>query len=86
MDLFDAFLEIADFIEDMRFGKRYGFGSFLWELACLVCLFVAVFSFSGGWYILGIISAVATVLCFVFSIRRCILDIKQKHRAKSPES
>jgi len=82
----DIFLAIADMIDDVRFGKRYGFGSVLWLLGCLACVFMIVFGFGKGLAILGAIGIVGTVLCFVLFIRRRILDIKQKHRAKSPES
>ena len=78
MFIIDWFLSIADFIEEIRHGKRYGFGGFLWKLATFVCIFLAVLFFYLEWKIPGILAIGGTVVCFVCSCCRSVRDVRKK--------
>ena len=78
MFIIDWFLSIADFFEEIRHGKRYGFGGFLWKLATFVCIFLAVLFFYLEWKIPGVLAICGAVLCFVFSCCRTVQEIRKK--------
>ncbi len=78
MFIIDWFLSMANFFEDIRHGKRYGFGSFLWKLAAFVSIFLAVLFFYLEWKVPGALAICGAVLCFIFSCCRTVQEIRKK--------
>lgn len=78
MLIIDLFLMIADFFEDIRNGKTYGFCSFLWKIATFVCLFFAALFFCVSWKVPGILAILSAVICLVCSCCRAWRDIRKK--------
>jgi hypothetical protein len=76
--LIDLFLSIADFFDEIRFGKRYGFGSFLWGLASSICLLLAALFFYLEWKALGILAVLAMIICGICSCCRGVRDMRKK--------
>ena len=84
MFIIDFFLMIAELFDDIRFGKRYGFGSFLWSMASFVCLCLVGVFFSLKWKLLGVLAILGAVICFICCGCRVVQDIRKK-RTESPE-
>ena len=85
MFIIDLFLSIADLIDDIRFGKRYGFGSFLWGLASSVCLLFAALFFYLEWKVLGILAVLAMIICGICSCCRVVRDMRKKATESAEE-
>ena len=73
-------LEIAD---DVRLGKRFGFGGFLWQLAFVASIFVTALFFYLDVYVLGVIGILGSVACFVSMIHRTCRDIRKKQETEA---
>lgn len=85
MFVIDFFLMIADMIDEVRFGKRVGFGGFLWGAGSVLCLIFAVLFFRFQLNAFGAIGLVGMVACLVCSIVRTWRDIV-KNRENEPKS
>ncbi|MBE6941929.1 MAG: hypothetical protein E7455_06595 [Ruminococcaceae bacterium] len=85
MWLVDLFMGFVDMILNIQFGKRFGWGSFLWDLAAVACLAVAVICFVADMVILGVIGIIGVVACSVMSSRRVWRDIRSKREQQKRE-
>ena len=85
MFIIDLYLSIGNFFDDIRDGKRYGFGSFLWKLAVAVCLFLAFLFFYLRWKVPGIVAILGAVGCFICSCCRIVRDIRKQGTESAAE-
>ena len=86
MWLVDLFMGIADIILNILFVKRFGWGSFLWDLAAVACLAVAVIFFVADMIVLGVIGIIGVDACSVMSSRRVWRDIRSKREQQKREA
>ena len=82
VDLLSIF---ADLCDDIRFGKRYGFGSFLWSVASFLCLCLAGLFFSLKWKLLGVLTILGAVICFICCGCRTVRDVRKKRTETAKE-
>ena len=82
MWLIDLFMAIATLIDDVRHAKRFGWGSFLWELASFACLVVTVISFAVDLIALGVAGIIGTVVCLVSACCRTWRDIRETRKSR----
>ena len=85
MFVIDLFITLADLCEEIRFGKRYGFGSLLWGMASFVFLVLAVVFLHLEWKVLGIPAILGAAICFFCSCRRAWRDMRKKHIESTKE-
>ena len=85
MWLVDLFMGIADIILNIQFVKRFGWGRFLWDLAAMACMVVAVIFFVADMVVLGVIGIIGVVACFVMGSRRVWRDIRSKREQQKRE-
>ena len=71
MDIFGLFI-------DIHHARRYGWGSFMWDLATWGCAIVTVIFFCAGLYVLGTLGIIASVACLIAGCRRFWHDVKSK--------
>lgn len=81
MIVIEIIMAIVDFVLDFLWGLRYGFGSWLWMVASLICLFLAVF-LSDIHFAFGILFGIVTVICFIMSCRCGNREIKKHGNRK----
>lgn len=74
----DLFITLADFVEEIWFGKKYGFGSFLWGCVSSVCFIFTVMFFYFDLNVLGAIGILGFIVCSGCSIYRAVRDIRKK--------
>ena len=86
MWLVDLFIGFVDMILNIQFGKRFGWGRFLWDLAAVACLAVAVIFFVADMIVLGVIGIIGVVACSVMSSRRVWRDIRSKREQQKREA
>lgn len=77
MWIIDLFLSIADFCEDIRWGKRFGFGSVVWGWLWFLCSIATYFLFCFDLYVFAVIGGILAVICFVCTLRRGWQEIKK---------
>lgn len=82
MWLIDLFMAVATLIDDVRHAKRFGWGSFLWELASLACLVVTVIFFAADLIALGVAGIIGTVVCLVAACRRTWRDVRETRKSR----
>ena len=82
MDLFD-FMDLLAFMDDICFSVRYGWGTFLWGLATMICAVVTGLLFTFDLVILGVLAAIGTVVCLVLSCRQSSRDIRRKREEEA---
>ena len=85
MFVIDLFTMLADLCEEIRFGKRYGFGSLLWGMAFFAFFVLAVVSLHLEWKVLGIPAILGAAICFFCSCRRAWRDMRKKHIESTKE-
>ena len=83
MWIFELIIEMLSFVDDIRFARRYGWGSFLWGLAFVVCGIVTYLFLYYDFVVLGVISVVGAVASFVQSCRCSWRDIRKKREAEA---
>ena len=86
MWLMDLIFKIIDLIVDIWFGKRYGWGSFLWNLAAGACYVVTVIFFVTDRIIPGIIGFIVSACFATLSWRRLQRDIRRKKEQQAQAS
>jgi MFS superfamily sulfate permease-like transporter len=86
MWLLDLFFKITDVIVDIWWGKRYGWGSVLWDLAAGACFVVTVIFFVADMIIPGIIGIIVSVFFTILSGRRLQRDIRRKREQQAKAS
>jgi len=86
MRLFEWFFALLGIADDVRFGRQYGFGGFLWGLACLFCIFFTDAFFDANIDVLGWIGIGGTVACFVGMIRCTIHEVYKKRETKGDKT
>ena len=83
MWIVELIMYILSFCDDVRFGNRYGWGSFLWSLAATACAVVTYLFFYFDFVVLGVIGVIGTVACFVIGIRWTWQDVRKKHEEEA---
>ena len=78
MWLIELIMDILGLFADIQIGRRYGWGSFKWDLASFACLIVAVLFLSADLHILGTLGIIGCVACFVMGCRRLWQDMKSQ--------
>lgn len=86
MWLLDLFCKITDVIVDIWWGKRYGWGSVLWDLAAGACFVVTAIFFVADLIIPGIIGIIVSVFFATLSWRRLQRDIRRKREQQAKAS
>ena len=86
MWLMDLIFKIVDTILDIWFGKRYGWGSVLWDLAAGACYVVTVIFFVADMIIPGIIGLIVSIFFATLSWRRMLRDIRSKREQHKRET
>ena len=81
--MLELFMAIATLIDDVRHAKRFGWGSFLWELASFACLVVTVIFFAVDVIVLGVAGILGSVVCLVVACRRMWRDIRKTRQAEN---
>lgn len=82
--LLEVLFGAVDLITDVEFGRRFGYGSFLWKVAGIICLFLTALFFYLDVVALGVIGIVGIVICLVFSIRCSWRDSCRTRKAQDP--
>ena len=85
MFLIELFGMIADAMDGICFGKRYGFGSFLWSIVSFVCLCLAGLFFSLKWKVPGVLAILGAIICFICCGCRVVRDIRKKETESAEE-
>ena len=78
MWLLDLIMDIIGLLLDILHARRYGWGSFMWDLATWGCAIVTIVLFYAGLYVLGTLGIIASVACLVAGFRRFKHDVKSK--------
>ena len=79
----ELIMDIFSFVDDIRFASHYGWGSFLWGLATVVCGIVTYLFFYYDFVVLGVIGIIGTVTCLVLGCRQTWRDIRKKREAEA---
>ena len=85
MFVIDLFITLAGLCEEIRFGKRYGFGSLLWGMAFFAFLVLAVVFLHLEWKVPGILAILGAAICFFCSCRRAWRDMRKKETESAAE-
>ena len=78
MWIIELIADIFNLLMDIHLAKRYGWGSFLWNMAAFACAIVTIVLFSADLYVLGTLGIIASVACLIAGCRRLWCDVKIK--------
>lgn len=76
--MLDFIMDILSLFVEVQLARRYGWGSFKWDLASFACLIVAILFLSADLHILGTLGIIGCVACFVMGRRRFSQDVKSQ--------
>ena len=78
MWLIELIMDVLSLFVDVQLARRYGWGSFKWDLAAFACLIVAILFLLADIHILRTLGIIGCVVCFTIGRRRFLLDVKSE--------